>query len=141
MSKINWSEALADYLKDETESYASIASKYGVSLQAVKKKAGKEGWQDFRRRSIQKVNQELPEMVGKSAAEINARQARLGKLLQYVALKAIKERNLKPDSLDQAVRSVVAGINLERKAAGLDKPQTQTAVNVGLLFNKKDVSW
>lgn len=27
MSRINWSKALADYLKDETQSYASIASK------------------------------------------------------------------------------------------------------------------
>jgi len=30
--------ALADYLKDETSSYASIARKHGVSLQAVKKR-------------------------------------------------------------------------------------------------------
>jgi len=33
--KISWSKALVDYLKDETESYASIAKKYGTSLQAV----------------------------------------------------------------------------------------------------------
>lgn len=39
MSKISWSSALADYLKDETQGYASIARKHGVSLQAVKKKA------------------------------------------------------------------------------------------------------
>lgn len=57
MSKISWSAALADYLKDETLSYASIASKYGVSLQAVKKRAGKEVWQSLRQKSIQKVNQ------------------------------------------------------------------------------------
>lgn len=31
MSKISWSKALADYLKDETESYASIARKDSVS--------------------------------------------------------------------------------------------------------------
>lgn len=38
MAKIDWAKALADYLKEETMSYASIASKYGVSLQAVKKR-------------------------------------------------------------------------------------------------------
>lgn len=48
MSRINWSKALNDYLNDERLSYASIASKYSISLQAVKKKAGKEGWQDLR---------------------------------------------------------------------------------------------
>lgn len=35
MAKISWSKALADYLKDETQSYASIAREYGVSLQAA----------------------------------------------------------------------------------------------------------
>jgi len=35
MAKISWSKALIDYLKDETQSCASIARKHGVSLQAV----------------------------------------------------------------------------------------------------------
>ena len=35
--KISWSKALVDYLKDETESYAAIARKYGISFQVVKK--------------------------------------------------------------------------------------------------------
>jgi len=55
MAKILWAKALTDYLKDETLSYTSIASKYGVSLQAVKKRAGKEEWQNLRQKSIQKV--------------------------------------------------------------------------------------
>jgi hypothetical protein len=33
--KISWSKALVDYLKDETESYALIARRHGVSLQAL----------------------------------------------------------------------------------------------------------
>lgn len=92
MSKINWSKALADYLKDETQSYASIARKHGVSLQAVKKRAGKEKWQILRQESIQKANQELPELVGENIADINARQARFGKLLQAIAIREMKEK-------------------------------------------------
>lgn len=60
MAKIDWSKALADYLKDGTQSYASMASKYGVSLQAVKKRAVTEGWVNLRQKSIQKVTKSYP---------------------------------------------------------------------------------
>lgn len=91
MSKISWSKALIEYLKDETSSYASIGKKYCVSLQAVKKRAGKEKWQELRQKSIQKVNQRLPEITGEAVAMIDARQAQMGKMLQYIGLKAIVE--------------------------------------------------
>ena len=35
MAKINWSQAKTDYITDETQSYASIAKKYGVDIKAV----------------------------------------------------------------------------------------------------------
>lgn len=115
MAKVNWSSALADYLKDQTESYVSIARRHGVSLQAVKKRAGKEGWVDLRQKSIQKVNQELPELIGESVADINARQAQIGRLLQAASLKAIQERNLNPENFMQAVRSIIEGVKIERE--------------------------
>ena len=107
MAKINWSAALSDYLKDETTSYASISREHGVSLQAVKKRASKEGWVDLRQKSIQKVNQKLPELVGESIADMNARHVRFGKLLQASALREIKERDLKPENFIQATRAIV----------------------------------
>lgn len=119
MAKISWSKALADYLRDETESYASVARKHGVSLQAVKKRAGKEGWQNLRQKSIQKVNQELPKLIGESVADVNARHAQIGRVFQAVALKAIKEKNLEPENFMQAVRSVVEGTKIERETFGM----------------------
>lgn len=64
MAKISWSKALIDYLSDETSSYSSIAEKYSVSVQAVKKRAAKEGWQDLKVKTIQKVDQKLPGKLG-----------------------------------------------------------------------------
>jgi len=128
MVKISWSKALSDYLKDETQSYASIASSYGVSLQAVKKKAGKEKWQGLRQKSIQKVNQRLPELIGESVADINANHAQLGKLLQYVALEAMKENNFKPENLVQALQSIKVGVEIERKALDMDKQNNHKSI-------------
>ncbi len=115
MSKINWSKALVDYLKDETQSYASVARKHGVSLQAVKKRASREEWQGLRQKSIQKVNQRLPEITGEAVAMINARHAQIGRALQAVALKVIKEKNLEPENFMQAVRSIAEGVKIERE--------------------------
>lgn len=116
MAKVNWSSALADYLKDQTESYASIARKHGVSLQAVKKRAGKEGWVDLRQKSIQKVNQELPKKIGDKIAEANARQAKIGNWLQWQGVKAIAEKRLEPKNFTQARDSIKEGIKIEQEA-------------------------
>ena len=120
MSKIVWSKALADYLRNETQSYASIAVKHGVSLQSVKKRAAKEGWSNLRQRSIQKVNQELPKMIGESVAEVNARHIRFARTLQEVGLKAIEEGESQPTTPLQALQSVKTGIEIERKALGMN---------------------
>ena len=122
--KISWSKALADYLKDETQSYSSIASKYGVSKMAVCARAKIENWQGLRQKTLLKVNQNLTDLVSESVADTNARQAQMGKLLQAIALKAIKDKDLKPENIIQAVRSIVDGIKIERQALGLDKPET-----------------
>ncbi|VVA43962.1 conserved hypothetical protein [Candidatus Roizmanbacteria bacterium] len=128
MSKISWSKALADYLKDETTSYASISKRYGVSLQAVKKRAGKEKWQDLRQKSIQKVNQELPKLIGQSVADVSAKHAQLGQLLQHAALKIMKEKDLKPKNFIQALQSIKAGIEIERKALDSNKQNNGTSI-------------
>lgn len=120
MAKISWSKALADYLKDETQSYASIAEKYGVSVQAVKKRASKEGWQDLRQKTIQKVDQKLPDKLGESIAEVTARHAQVGKTLQAEGIQAIKG-GMKPQSFKDARLSILSGIEIERKALDLEK--------------------
>ncbi len=136
MAKINWSKALADYLKDGAASYTSIASKYAVSLQAVKKRASKENWQDLRRKSIQKVNQELPEKIGGRIAEANARQAKIGKWLQWQGIKAIAEKQLEPKNFTQARDSIKEGIKIESEA--LESASQREPIGI---FNREDIYW
>lgn len=132
MSKISWSKALADYLKDETTSYASISKRYGVSLQAVKKRAGKEKWQDLRQKSIQKVNQRLPEITGEAVAMIDARQAQIGKMMQYLGLKAIVDKRLTPKDFAQAKEAIKDGAKIEREAvyAGAEERKRKELANL-----------
>lgn len=117
--KINWSKALADYLKDETSSYASIANKHNVSKQSVVKRAAKENWQNLRSKTLLKVDQKLTEIIGEDIAIINARHAQIGKIMQSIALKAIKD--LEPRTIAEAINSIKTGVEIERKALGIDE--------------------
>lgn len=134
MSKVNWALARTDYISDEQLSYQDIAGKYSVSKTSVVKKAVKEGWQGLRRETSLKVIQKLPEKIGETIAQINQRHAYFGKLLQARALEAILKGDVKPKTFREAVLCVKEGIEMERKALGLDKEQqmpSEMRVNFG----------
>lgn len=118
MSKVQWSAALADYLKDETKSYAFIANKYHVSKQSVVKRAVKEDWQSLRNKTLLKVDQKLTEIIGEDVAIINSRHAQIGKFMQSTALKALK--NLEPRTMSEVINSIKTGVEIERKALRID---------------------
>lgn len=131
MSKISWSQALADYLKDETTSYAYIAQKYGVSKRSVTKRAVQEGWQGLKQRTSLKVHQKLPEKLGESIAEVNAKHAQIGKWLQGIALRAMRSKadggdELKPQNINDARLLYLTGFHVERKSLGLEDKNKNT---------------
>jgi len=121
MAKINWQLALSNYLEDETSSYTSIAQKYGVSLQAVKKRASKEGWVNLRIETIQKVDQKLSEKVSNELANVNFRHIKVSRKLQDEGIEFIRNNKLKLKNFNQAVNLLKKGIEIERKALGMDK--------------------
>ncbi len=134
MAKISWSKALIDYISDETASYASIAAKYGVSVQAVKKRASKEKWQNLRTNTIQKVDQKLPEKLGEEIAQVNAKHAKIGRMLTKKGIKAIKEHKLAPKKFDEAKESIKDGIRIEREALNIhDKQQSSVAIQINFV--------
>lgn len=118
--KINWSKAVADYLKDETLSYEDIANRYGVSKRAVVKRAVQDRWQELRKETALQVHQKLPEKLGESIADVKARHAKEGKLFQGKGLEAVNSGKT-PTNFYQALMGIVTGIRLERQALGLDK--------------------
>ena len=134
MAKISWSKALIDYLSDETSSYVSIAQKYGVSLQAVKKRASKEKWQNLRINTIQKVDQKLPEKLGEEIAQVNAKHARIGRMLTKKGIKAISKHKMVPKNFDGAKESIKDGVRIEREALNIqDKQQAPLAIQINFV--------
>lgn len=120
MAKINWLKALSDYLADETYSYASIAQKYGVSLQAVKKRASKKRWAILRRETILKVDQKLSEKIGNELVQVNLEHAKIGQQLQKQGMDFINSNKSKIKNGRQAISLVKAGVEIERRALGAD---------------------
>lgn len=120
--KINWSQALVDYLTDETVTYDSIALKYGVSKRAVVTHAKQDKWQELRTKTSLKVHQKLPEIVGTNLAEIAGKQADIGQKLVQKGLEAIT-RGSTPKTPQDARLFIQTGIEVQRKALGLDEPR------------------
>lgn len=121
MSKINWVHARTDYIADQTQSYASIAKKYGVSDVAVENHAKKEKWQELRKISLAKVGEVLVQKKIKTIAELNAQHEAIGESITIRALKEIQEKDYRPKGFRSAVSAINAGINISRKARGMDR--------------------
>lgn len=134
MAKISWSKALIEYISNETSSYASIARKYGVSLQAVKQRASKEKWQNLRTTTIQKVDQKLPEKLGEEIAQVNAKHAKIGRMLTKKGIKAINQHKFTPKNFDEAKESIKDGVRIERDALNIqDRDQPPVAIQINFV--------
>jgi len=118
--KINWSQALVDYLTDESITYDTLAKKYGVSKRAIVTRAKQDKWQDLRTVTSLKVHQKLPEIVGANLAEIASKQAEIGNKLIERGLEAIT-RGSTPKTPQDARLFIQTGIEVQRKALGLDE--------------------
>jgi transposase-like protein len=58
----NWAKIKAEYLKGCT-TYRALAAKHGVSFSTLEKRARREGWDDSRRQTSDKVATELPHAI------------------------------------------------------------------------------
>lgn len=120
MTKINWTQALTDYAGDEKQSYQSIAQKYQVSKRSVVKQAVKNNWQLVRQETALKVHQELPKRLSLSLADVVARQVYVARVMQAKALEVLLGAKLQPKNIKEVVICLQTGIDIERKALGLD---------------------
>jgi hypothetical protein len=127
----SWQSALIEYVIDKELSYADIAIKYDVSLDAVKQHAAKEGWVQLRQENTQKIHQKVIAQTAETIAQINERHANTARMLQIKGLTAIESKGFAPNNYREAKDSIYTGITLERKALGLDTPLVQSnTVNV-----------
>lgn len=125
MSRINWDLASIDYATDSSQSYETIAKKYGVSKVAVSNHAVKDGWQQKRDQTLPIVIQQLTENKIRTIAEINAQHEQIGEAILNSALLEIQTKDYRPDSFRSAVTAIKIGIDIRRKARGMDNQKNQ----------------
>lgn len=65
----DWSKIKAEYIRDHSVSYRSLAEKYGVSFSSLGKLARKEKWTDLRKQSRHKADTKIVESVAKAEAK------------------------------------------------------------------------
>jgi len=136
MSKINWSQAQADYIADETLSYKDIAQKYGVATQNVAIRAGKDHWVEKRKELISTSGQRVIERTSEAITEVTMRHIQTAKILQAKGMEALVTKDMNPENFSEAVKSVKDGVDIERKAYGLDKPQQNVHININPIIEE-----
>jgi len=133
--KIDWQKIRTDYTTNAQETLLSLAGKYNVHVDTLKKRAAKEDWTRLRQETAQLIHQKTTEKVTDQIAEVNARHVNYGKMLQGIAGKSLideKDENgqvtregLKPSNFEQARLGLLAGVEIERKALDIEKSGNQ----------------
>lgn len=130
-TKISWIKARELYAHDETQSYASIAKKFGVAKHTVEWRAKRENWQEYRRESLAKLGQSIGETLENQKLEAISEMIKTGEILQRIGRGRLnayaKQLEKKSESIDQislaeARKYLVAGIRLKATALGIETP-------------------
>lgn len=127
-TKINWKQAAKDYFVDPTLSYEKIAKKYGVTTWTVYKRATKENWGELRDLTQSKGLKKVVETSINDIGSVRTRHADIGRVLQSEGLTALKK--LKPKSFGHVWLAVKTGVEIERKALDLEKPDPNVAIQI-----------
>lgn len=88
---IDWFEARKVYLSDNTQSYSTIAKKYGVTKKAVENIAGREGWATLRQDLGEKAFNDFTEKLLDQKSQANNRHLTHWQNLQALANRSIQE--------------------------------------------------
>lgn len=128
MAKINWLQALQDYITDDTMSYEKIAFKYGVTKQAVALKASEENWVQLRSETRTKLIQQTKDKAADEMAQRNILHANIGRMLTEKAVRKVedKENPITPTSARDVREWIQAGVDIERRAYGMDRKDNVT---------------
>lgn len=131
----NWSKVKQAYIVDETMSYRKISEKFDIPLRTIESRALKEGWHQTRQIVQAKADEKLKKQMVDRVAQIKARHAEMGKFLQGLAIDALKKDNdgkseISLDEARDALKYIVEGVKMERKAEGIEDQKGPSVVNV-----------
>ena len=136
--KIDWNKAKSEYASNPKLTHRDLAIKYSVSERQVDEHAIKENWTELRGKTSEKVQEKLPEKLGEKIAEIKARHAGIGKMLQVIVVESISENRgkFKPKNLFEAKEAIATGVRIEREATDLEKDKP---IAIQINFGSKEV--
>jgi uncharacterized protein YjcR len=123
MSKINWIEAQKEYVGDQSMSMAKIGEKYGVGTVSVERYAKKHNWTEQRERTLQRIEDKLPEKISESVTQYNARKFDHGKKVVERAMEILDDRKTRIGG-KVANEMVANGYKIQDQAMGIDDPKS-----------------
>jgi len=117
-----WLEAKKEYLSDPEAKILRIARRYGLPNRELANKIKDEGWEAQRKNLYARADAKMQNLVENSLAEVKSRHALIGKMLQKVGVKTIKQFK-KSLEAKEALSYLVEGVRIEREAHGIGKEQ------------------
>jgi len=117
-----WLEAKKEYLSDPEAKILRIARRYGLPNRELTYKIKDEGWEAQRKNLYARADAKMQNLVENSLAEVKSRHALIGKMLQKVGVKTIKQFK-KSLEAKEALSYLVEGVRIEREAHGIGKEQ------------------
>jgi len=88
--KINWSQAKADYVADQTLSLEQLAKNYGISYGHLRNVAMKEGWTKLKEEKQSNAEKKALEEVEGSLSDLIVRHVKVARYLQSAGIKYLK---------------------------------------------------
>lgn len=99
MSSVDWERIRAEYIAGGV-SYRKLADKYSVSLDAIKRKAGKDAWNAERAKIAPKIHQET---VRKTVQRVSTEYADNAAIAQRIRAKLLLRLEREIDNLPETV--------------------------------------
>jgi len=125
----DWFAIKQEYLTKPDLPFTRLAKKHNVSTTALRARVKKGNWKQEQMVFQANVDLKTKTLLEDKLAEVNARQAIIGKFLQKEGIDVIKTKKVTIRSAKTALEFILGGLQTERVAEGLDK-QTPQVVNI-----------
>ena len=125
----NWFAIKQEYFANPDLTILEVAKKYGIPQATVYNRSQIGGWAKDKSIVWAKAERRAQDIQIEKNAEIKARHALIGKLLQKTGIEAIKHKKAQIKNPKDALEFTTEGVRIEREAQGLDR-QVPQIVNI-----------
>lgn len=101
---IAWDAIRAEYVSDDTLTYAVLARKYGVARSTIQKRGKKEEWSSLRKKATENILEDVIENKKLLIADANKRHVEGSKEVQEAILKGVRWINSFTDDMVKGKR-------------------------------------